>query len=339
MSNPLNLKEVNGGRRLMSGPTVLFYHGVTEKPSEPNVSTLHHSEGEFAAQMAFLTRYFNVISMETLEKKLVSNGHVSSRDIVLTFDDGFKNNLTHAAPIVDEYSLTPTLFISTEHINSGRRYPTFIVRAGIWHLDQKEIFLETIQSRYLLTPELKKQFAIKDILSRLKQGSIHLARQLTEEIESLLTPARWQELNSIYYSEEVLNWEEVKLLADSGWEIGSHCKDHAILNGSNGQEAINEQVRESKAQITSILDDCKYFSYPNGEMGYVSEIARAEVERSGYSLAFTAQAGDLQGSLDRWLLPRRLAPKTVPHLFSVLQSSVLYRAQHRRWVESLMFKK
>lgn len=276
--------------------------------------------------------------MRDLERKLESGTRLSSRDVVVTFDDGFKNNLTYAAPIADRYSIRPTLFISTEHIDSGRQFPTHIVRCGIWHLEARDIYLESIEHRYSLTSEFSRKLAIQEIIQRLKRAPIDLAQRITKEIESLLPASRWRDLNSTYSSENVLNWEEVEELAESGWEIGSHCKSHIILNEGSNKEVVRTEIRDSKARIETVLGCCNYFSYPNGEIGYLSKQARIEAERSGYKLAFTAQAGDLQGVLDRWSLPRRLAPRSVKHLIFVLQSSMRYRGQHRRWVESLIPK-
>jgi peptidoglycan/xylan/chitin deacetylase (PgdA/CDA1 family) len=320
---------------LLSGPTVLFYHGVAPREVDLNVSNLHHSVEEFSAQMAFLSRYFNVISMTDLEDKLSCNERLSSRDVVVTFDDGFRNNLEYAAPIVDTYSIKPTLFISTGHVDSGMRFPTYLVRCAIWHLGTRSVHLETIKKTYSLESESCKQAALKDILLRLKRSPMNLVKQLETEVRSLLSVARWRDLDLIYQSEEVLDWDGVQSLVKAGWEIGSHCKDHAILNAKNSPMEITCQLMESKKRIASKVGHCDYFSYPNGEEHHISKNARVEVQSSGYSLGFTAQAGDLQGKLDLLLLPRRLAPRSVLHLCYVLQSSRFYRQYHRRWVQSL----
>jgi peptidoglycan/xylan/chitin deacetylase (PgdA/CDA1 family) len=86
-----------------------MYHSV----SENNHDRLTVSPARFASQMQFLMeRGFRVISLQEACRRLNSNEDVE-RAIVLTFDDGLRDFLTNAAPVLRRHHLPATLFIVT----------------------------------------------------------------------------------------------------------------------------------------------------------------------------------------------------------------------------------
>ena len=77
---------------------ILTYHSVGFRTHDMNVSPK-----EFRLQMQWLAAHATVISLnEALEGK---------KGVVITFDDGYYDNLLHAAPILQEFNLPATLFM------------------------------------------------------------------------------------------------------------------------------------------------------------------------------------------------------------------------------------
>lgn len=95
------------------GVRILAYHGVESPPSSPFAVSVEN----FEKQAAYLAENFTVIDLSTL---LVwqRGGHVSDKPlVVLTFDDGFKNNLEFAAPILKRFGLPATFFVIGGKLN------------------------------------------------------------------------------------------------------------------------------------------------------------------------------------------------------------------------------
>ena len=88
-----------------------------------------------------------------------------------------------------------------------------------------------------------------------------------------------------------LSWDDLRALADEGWEIGSHSVSHPRLTKTTPNQ-LRVEIRESKARIEAELGRaCSSFAYP---WGLVDEHVEQEVRRAGYEVAFT--------------VPRRMSP-------------------------------
>ncbi len=109
---------VFGRRRL----TALAYHRIADA-SDPalagfagNVSAT--PEG-FAAHLDFLSRHFQVIGVDDLLGCLDAGADFPERAALITFDDGYRDNLEQAAPILAERGLPATLFLTTGPTDGG----------------------------------------------------------------------------------------------------------------------------------------------------------------------------------------------------------------------------
>ena len=81
-----------------------------------------------------------------------------------------------------------------------------------------------------------------------------------------------------------LTWDDLRALADEGWEIGSHTVTHRRLTDLEAEE-VRIEVCESKARIEAELGRrCSSFAYP---WGLVDEHVEQEVRSAGYEVAFT----------------------------------------------------
>lgn len=106
---------------------ILGYHSVTRGAPE-NPFQIHIHESLFRQHISYLRQHYHVISLtEYLDVR--RQGHrLPAYSIVLTFDDGFRNFLTVAAPILSSNSMSATVFFITEHL----RDETQTIRNSEW---------------------------------------------------------------------------------------------------------------------------------------------------------------------------------------------------------------
>jgi peptidoglycan/xylan/chitin deacetylase (PgdA/CDA1 family) len=89
-----------------------MYHKVSPK-FRPALSVRTKS---FRRQQEFLAKNFNVISLGQLESSLRGEAVLPSKAVLLTFDDGYRNNLSEAYPILKEFGHRALIFVPTDYV-------------------------------------------------------------------------------------------------------------------------------------------------------------------------------------------------------------------------------
>ncbi|HVS21491.1 MAG TPA: polysaccharide deacetylase family protein [Pyrinomonadaceae bacterium] len=141
--------------------SVLVYHSIS-LPAEPMLGEIDISPERFAQQLRWLSSWRHVVPLnETL------SGKKESRRVALTFDDGYRDNLTVALPLLEKFDLPMTLFVtagfvdqegylSEEELRELSKHPLITIGAhGLWHrhfnrLSKDDARLELVESRRLL---------------------------------------------------------------------------------------------------------------------------------------------------------------------------------------------
>src|SRR5262249_1510449 len=116
------------------GIRILAYHGVESPPSNPFSVSVEN----FEKQMAHISKRFDVIDLDTFLKWLDGSYKSNKRKIVITFDDGFQNNLVHAPPILKKYGLPATFFVITSKLDAAD--DRFMTTNDISSLLQSDLF-------------------------------------------------------------------------------------------------------------------------------------------------------------------------------------------------------
>lgn len=99
---------------------ILCYHGITERlgrdPEDRSAIALERAL--FFAQLKYLKRNYKVIALRDYLVARQSKQSVPKNSVILTFDDGLRNFLTVAAPILNELDLPATMFLVTDRVEA-----------------------------------------------------------------------------------------------------------------------------------------------------------------------------------------------------------------------------
>ncbi len=102
-----------------AGVAILMYHRVHDATSGP--SGLCVSRAHFTEHMEHLRRHYSVLSLRKLAA-LLAGGRLPERAVVLTFDDGYADNLWNAKPILARWDLPATVFVATGYVGQSREF-------------------------------------------------------------------------------------------------------------------------------------------------------------------------------------------------------------------------
>lgn len=111
-------------RRLDSrrrGPSlrVLMYHKVNPQPDNPPCVT----PSLFAAQMEYLRASCNPISATEWLAARRGETTLPERAVLVTFDDGYRDNLLNAAPVLKRLGIPALIFLPTDFLGADRPLP------------------------------------------------------------------------------------------------------------------------------------------------------------------------------------------------------------------------
>jgi len=105
------------------GIPILLYHKIIDlSDSNPRFLT-YVSPEEFEHQMDYLySKGYTTISLDRLIEHFCEKIPLPQKPIIITFDDGFKDNYTNAFPILKRYGFTATIFLVSNYIGETNQW-------------------------------------------------------------------------------------------------------------------------------------------------------------------------------------------------------------------------
>jgi peptidoglycan/xylan/chitin deacetylase (PgdA/CDA1 family) len=105
------------GRRALR---VLMYHKVNDLPGNP----LSVPVSLFEEQMAQLRELgYNVVDLDAVLDHFGGGAALPERPVLITFDDGYRDNLAHAAPVLERYGYPAVIFVPLGYLDDPRPLP------------------------------------------------------------------------------------------------------------------------------------------------------------------------------------------------------------------------
>jgi peptidoglycan/xylan/chitin deacetylase (PgdA/CDA1 family) len=101
---------------------VLMYHMVRES-SHPAEKRYACSPAMFRRQMAYLKKSgYRVISLGDLATSVAGGTQLNGREVVITFDDGFRDNYTNALPVLRQYGFSAAVFVVSGSVGGANEW-------------------------------------------------------------------------------------------------------------------------------------------------------------------------------------------------------------------------
>jgi peptidoglycan/xylan/chitin deacetylase (PgdA/CDA1 family) len=279
---------------------ILRYHRVI--PNEEPVAPYRMGIGVdlFASQMGWLAGHGRVVALEEF-LHWRDSGKTPPQDLyVLTFDDGYRDNLTHAAPILERNGMTGTFYITaaclTERMPFWPEVLSQVVR--LTSARSRALDVEGVPTVLELgTPEERVETCLAMIERLRKMPGERIAAEVARIAEVLQVDAE----RARDAPPPVMSAEDLRTLAASGHTIGSHTVSHPYL-AAEPTVRQREEIEDSRRMLEEavrapVLDFC----YPGG--GYTAT-TRDIVAAAGYRSATTSDLGIAGPEDDPFRLPR-----------------------------------
>jgi peptidoglycan/xylan/chitin deacetylase (PgdA/CDA1 family) len=202
---------------------------------------------------------------------------------LITFDDGYRNNLSRAMPILEAFSISAIFHVATEYVGQSNMYWFDELIERVIHWPHKELPSPNGTDRIEMPKERRARTLIADRV-REECKSIRDDRR-----RKYLEVLRHEELPCIEDEElyRCLDWNGIRDLDRRGFAIGSHTVSHPILTQLSDSELVHE-LKSSKQTIEEELNKpCRWIAFPNGGIHDVSAAVIDAAANAGYEGAFT----------------------------------------------------
>ncbi len=289
------------------GAKIVFYHGVVDQPLvNPIIQANQMPFEDFKKQIEYLEEKFEIISIDEFERRFHTK-KLKGKEVIITFDDGYRNNYTIVAPYLKSRKIPFTVFVCPELSEKQLRVPTFYIRAAIYSGLLSDLNIPCLNRNYRLITEKEKKNANKELIEKIKISAKDVVDEILNDVKSNFNNDQFEILNTQYSSESLMNWDEiVDLSMNYNCTIGSHCLDHSILHQYQTEDVVISQLIESKIMIEKYLDKCDYFAFPNGISNSVSNFSikkAAEIYKFGFSVnGSKVDYSDCRGYISRFSL-------------------------------------
>ncbi|HBP89235.1 MAG TPA: polysaccharide deacetylase family protein [Nitrospirales bacterium] len=288
------------GRRVCpkNGALILYGHRV-EDNDEGCLQGLRPSW--LSEQLDYLSRHYHFLSLSKLLDCYEQQQPIPPKSVVITFDDGFRDNFTNAYPILQRYHVPATVFLVTGCVSSGH-LP--------WPQKVGYLFQKTkVETLCHVTTNEKP---VKLRLPKERDMARMIVRNVLGPMPRLERERSIEELCQLLQVEVPLNrmltWDQVETMRRGGIEFGAHTLSHPLMALQSPEEARRE-MEASLHDIENRLGiSCPPFVFPGGS--YTSDLVKMAISvgfrcviQSRHSVRLNSLEVNDQFSLSRVGLP------------------------------------
>ncbi len=305
------------GRAARRDVLILMYHSVADADDARWIDPANHvAPAVFERQMRRLARTRRVISVGELAACLCERRDPPPGAVVLTFDDGYRDNASIAAPVLRELKLPWTLYLPTGFVER-REAPWIDQVYTVFRTRTRDALVLDRETISLQSPAACRAayHAVTRVL--LETSRDDRERRLAELREALRPQAEAPALT--------LGWDELREAAAQNplLTLGVHTREHLDLTHAP-PSAATEEVRRCVEDAAAALGYApEHFAYPYNR---ASAETRQWLVDAGLRSAMASGAGGLIGhDADPLHLTRVAAPADMASFRYVISGARLRR--------------
>jgi peptidoglycan/xylan/chitin deacetylase (PgdA/CDA1 family) len=280
---------------------VLMYHRIANTLSDP--WKLSVSPENFEEHLKVLKDY-PVIPIEALNYALTKKNGMLPNTILVTFDDGYRDNYLTGKPLLEKYNIPATFFITTNAIGKQEEF---------WWDALERICLQSpvLPSKLILQQPDNISFNLGKSTNVNVISPLNLYLRLCEIIRNMETSQQqtfikmlevWAKNATVRPEYFTMDKRELlDLQSNEMFTIGAHTMSHPFLPNLSYDDQKSE-IQGCIALLESLTGDApKYLAYPHGGRDQNTLEILAE---SGIELGFTTDPHVFKAEMYKYAIPR-----------------------------------
>lgn len=280
--------------------------------SRQNLVILNYHQatgGDLLSHLYYLHRHYRIVPLEAALEELYMPDKRSKRigkqrmPLVLTFDDGYHDNYTHAFAFARKLQVPFTIFLIPGYIESG---DYFWWQEGNRLVSRTQMSEVTIEGQVYQLDQIEERNTLAQyIFTRLCQST-----SIAEREAFLSTVRSAMAVPSLVAPEEKamlpLQWAEMREMEESGLvTFGAHTMHHPILAYLTDAREMQSEIQECRVILERQLGHrVRTFAYPVGQRQHIGNSVISAVQQAGYDWALTTTYGLNTSQTNPYLLRR-----------------------------------
>ena len=243
---------------------IFLLHGVITQQVHRvrNYTKKHLQYDRFVSILRDLCVHGTPVSMSDVVDATCGESVLPNRSFVLTFDDGFENNHSIVAPILEDFGVPATFYITTDFIDSNKPSWIDMIEYAVESRKKFELRLSFIGISGTYETDQEKFFLLDEIRRLVKNNNKLDPYEVASEVWAQLKVGNFVPDPEL---DQKMDWEQVrKLSQDKLFTIGGHSHTHQILEylpQSELEKEINMSMEKLEEQLGYFV---KHYSYPEG---------------------------------------------------------------------------
>ena len=286
---------ISGGARLASRWTagkgaVLMLHRVQPTAAErfdPNAALRITPQYLERLLGSFRPAGIDIVSLDEALQRVAARGR-TRRFVCFTFDDGYRDNLEHAAPLFERHGAPFTVY-ATSSFHDRTFAPWW---CALEHVLRAERTVRWASGAGELRFDTRSASAKLHAFSTLSRA---MMRCPAAELHALL--GRFVRAHGTSFEElaarDICSWQELRDLRAAGAAIGCHTVSHAVL-ALEPEDSLRRELSHARERIEAELEaPCKHLAYPYGKRDHAGARELRLARELGFATAVTTRKGAL----------------------------------------------
>jgi len=284
---------------------ILCYHRLADiaaQHSNPfyNV-TLTTPIKNFEQQIRWLSSFCRFTTLDQLHQP----NNSQQWQVAITFDDGYRDNLTLGLPILEQYQVPITLFSATAYTEDPELIPWWDICNYLMNVPTTPALqqaLTTLSTGLDFPTSVHSDLHIRLSLALQKlntQGPLHQAQALNQQLLAALNNT------GATLNNDMLSCAELQAFAASPWvDIGAHTHTHPNMALLTGAQQQSELVASLNCLKQWGITPSAWFAYPFGKRRNYTDETLSLLSSLGLKGALTTDSGYITAQSNAYRLPR-----------------------------------
>lgn len=271
---------------------IFLLHGVIRRQKHRirNYTRKHLPLDDFVSFLTEVTNAGTAVSMDQIVAAHESGSALPKHSFAVTFDDGFENNASVAAPVLDDLGVPATFYVTTGFVGSESRSWTDEIEAALEQSGavQLEGLTHDIDGYYASAHE---KITLMDRIRTYVKGDSSVDPY---EFAARVIAKAGRPTHSFDHDLDAkLGWDQLRALAEHPlFTIGGHSHTHRSLAFLSDEDLEDEISRSIRLLTEATKREITHYSYPEGMARSYSETVIAALKRHGIICAPTAEDGN-----------------------------------------------